>query len=292
MEIRQLRYFIKSAELLNFTEAAKALNIAESTLSQQIKQLEVELEISLFKRTKKHIELTEAGETLLPYARRTVADSEDAVQVISDLNNLKTGTLRIGGTFSLCSLLADTLLKFSKKYPNIRITVECDTARHLLKMLKEHKVDMVLCFESSNTDECIESIHLFDSPLCAIMHRNHSLAAMKEISFEMLKSYSLALPAKGMHARELFENGLLIHKRQLKPQVELNDVNILFQLIKTKHWISILPQSTIINEEALKAIQLCEWKIEMRAALMSLKDNYQKNAAKEFTSMLLKILKI
>ncbi|MDP4240520.1 MAG: LysR family transcriptional regulator, partial [Bacteroidota bacterium] len=85
MEIRQLKYFIKSADLLNFTNAAKASNITESTLSQQIKQLETELNIALFKREKKRVELTEAGEMLLPYARRTVADSEDAIQRMKDL---------------------------------------------------------------------------------------------------------------------------------------------------------------------------------------------------------------
>lgn len=291
MEIRQLKYFIKSAELLNFTEAAKASNIAESTLSQQIKQLETELNISLFKRIKKHIELTEAGEMLLPYARRTVADSEDAAQRMNDLQNLHTGTLRIGGTFSLCSLLTDTLLKFSQKYPNIKVTVECQTANKLLKHLKEHKLDLALCFESPLSIESIESEYLFDSPLCVILHRHHSLAAMKEIPLQMLRNYPLALTNKEMHARAILDNYLVMNKQKLEPQMELNDINILFQLIKTKHWTSLLPMSTIINEKELKAVPLAEKELKMQAALMWLKDNYQKKAVTEFTQMLLKNLK-
>ncbi|WP_321437781.1 LysR substrate-binding domain-containing protein [uncultured Bacteroides sp.] len=291
MEIRQLKYFIKSAELLNFTEAAKASSIAESTLSQQIKQLETELNILLFKRVKKHIELTEAGEMLLPYARRTVADSEDAAQRMNDLQNLHTGTLRIGGTFSLCSLLTDTLLKFSQKYPNIKVTVECQTANKLLKHLKEHKLDLALCFESPLSIESIESEYLFDSPLCVILHRHHSLAAMKEIPLQMLRNYPLALTTKEMHARAILDNYLVMNKQKLEPQMELNDINILFQLIKTKHWTSLLPMSTIINEKELKAVPLAEKELKMQAALMWLKDNYQKKAVTEFTQMLLKKLK-
>jgi LysR family cyn operon transcriptional activator len=65
MELRQLRYFLKAKELLNFTEAANALNISQSTLSQQIKQLEDELQISLFNRIGKRITLTEAGERVI-----------------------------------------------------------------------------------------------------------------------------------------------------------------------------------------------------------------------------------
>ena len=60
MELRQLKYFLKAKELLNFTDAAKALNISQSTLSQQIKQLEDELNVPLFTRIGKRITLTEA----------------------------------------------------------------------------------------------------------------------------------------------------------------------------------------------------------------------------------------
>lgn len=291
MEIRQLKYFIKSAELLNFTEAARASNIAESTLSQQIKQLETELDILLFKRIKKRIELTEAGEMLLPYARRTVAGSEDAIQRMKDLQNLHTGTLRIGGTFSLCSLLTDTLLKFSQKYPNIKVSVECQTANKLLEHLKEHKLDLALCFESPMPIESVESEYLFDSPMCVILHRHHPLAAMKEVPLKTLGDYPLALTIKGMHARAITDNYLQMTNQKLEPQLELNDINILFQLIKTKHWTSILPKSTIINEKELKAVPLAEKGFNMRAALMWLKDNYQKKAVTEFSEMLLKNLK-
>ena len=66
MELRQLKYFVKSAEYLNFSVAAKHLYITQSTLSQQIKQLEFELGFELFLRNSRHISLTEAGEEFLP----------------------------------------------------------------------------------------------------------------------------------------------------------------------------------------------------------------------------------
>ena len=76
MELRQLKYFVKSAEYLNFSEAAKHLYITQSTLSQQIKQLEFELGFTLFLRNSRHISLTEAGEEFLPFAKRTIQDAE------------------------------------------------------------------------------------------------------------------------------------------------------------------------------------------------------------------------
>ena len=93
MELRQLKYFVKSAEYLNFSVAAKHLFITQSTLSQQIKQLEYELGFELFLRNSRHIQLTEAGEEFLPFARKTILDAEDAVQRLHDLQHVKVGTL-------------------------------------------------------------------------------------------------------------------------------------------------------------------------------------------------------
>ncbi|MDE6158472.1 MAG: LysR family transcriptional regulator, partial [Muribaculaceae bacterium] len=76
MELRQLRYFVKVAETLSFSEAAKALYITQGTLSQQIKQLEAELGTQLFIRTSRSVCLTETGSVMLPYARRTIADAD------------------------------------------------------------------------------------------------------------------------------------------------------------------------------------------------------------------------
>lgn len=70
MELRQLRTFIKIAETLNFSEASKALNATQSTLSQQIKQLEEEFKTKLFNRNSHSVSLTEAGAELLPFAMR------------------------------------------------------------------------------------------------------------------------------------------------------------------------------------------------------------------------------
>ena len=73
MELRQLKYFVKVAETLNFSEAAKSLFVTQSTLSQQIKQLEQDLDSQLLTRSSHSVSLTEAGEELLPYARKVLS---------------------------------------------------------------------------------------------------------------------------------------------------------------------------------------------------------------------------
>lgn len=85
MELRQLRYFVKAAETLNFSEAAKGLFITQSTLSQQIRQLETELDAQLFQRNSHEVTLTEAGTELLPYAKETLYAADTCQEHIRDL---------------------------------------------------------------------------------------------------------------------------------------------------------------------------------------------------------------
>ena len=98
MELRQLKYFEKACELQNFSEAARLLHISQSTLSQQIKQLEEELDTLLFDRIGKRVIPTEAGKAFLPYARKAIQDSESGKQIIKDLKDLETSILHIGAT--------------------------------------------------------------------------------------------------------------------------------------------------------------------------------------------------
>ncbi len=123
MELRHLKYFVKIAEILNFSEAAKALFITQSTLSQQIRQLEQEMNAQLFERNNHNVRLTEAGEELLPYARQTLKASQACLDRISDLQNILTGTLNIGVTFSFSPILTEALFSFIKLYPKVKLNI-------------------------------------------------------------------------------------------------------------------------------------------------------------------------
>ena len=123
MELRQLKYFVKVAETLNFSEAAKVLNVTQSTLSQQVKQLETEIGTQLLLRSSHSVALTEAGNELLPLARQTLHKAQLCTERINDLNNLLTGTLNIGVTYSFSPILTETLVSFMKMYPRIKLNI-------------------------------------------------------------------------------------------------------------------------------------------------------------------------
>ncbi len=287
MELRQLKYFVKSAEYLNFSVAAKHLYITQSTLSQQIKQLEFELGFELFLRNSRHISLTEAGEEFLPFARKTIQDAEDGVQRLYDLQNVKTGTLRIGVTYSLSTVLTEGVICFIKEFPGIKLEIIYKTVDELLELLRERKVDFVLSYKPLCDAPDIDSMPLFENTLAVVVSKEHPLATRKDIKLQELVGKSLLLPSKGLQARTMLDKLTEREGVELHSSLELNETNILLQMVATGHYATILSTSAVFGKTRFKAIPLNEPGNIMEASLLRLKETYQKSAAKEFINILL-----
>ncbi len=287
MELRQLKYFVKSAEYLNFSVAAKHLYITQSTLSQQIKQLEFELGFELFLRNSRHISLTEAGEEFLPFARKTIQDAEDGVQRLYDLQNVKTGTLRVGVTYSLSTVLTEGVMSFMKEFPGIRLEIFYKTVDELLILLREHKVDFILSYKPLFDAPDVDSMPLFENTLALVVSKEHKLAGRKKIKLQELPGIPLVLPSKGLQARMMLDKLLEGGNVQLTSNLELNETNILLQVVATGSYATILSTSAVFGKTRFRAIQLDEPGNVMEASLLSLRGAYQKNAAKEFIDILM-----
>ena len=287
MELRQLKYFVMSAEYLNFSEAAKHLYITQSTLSQQIKQLENELGFPLFLRNSRHIILTEAGEEFLPFAQKTIQDAEDGVQRLFDLQNVKTGTLRVGVTYSLSSVLTEGLLRFMKQYPNVKLEICYETVNSLLVLLKARKLDFVLSYKPVNEMPEIYTISLFENSLSAVVSSTHPLAERKKITLSELQTTSLVLPSRELQARMMLERLMEGKDFVLTSQVELNETNILLQMVSTGSYVTVLSASAVFGNKRFKAVPLDEPGNLMEASMLTLKGAYQKASAKEFINILL-----
>lgn len=286
MELRQIRYFLKVAELLNFSEASKALFITQSTLSQQIRQLENEFDTILFERNSHEVSLTEAGQQFMRYARKVIIDVDDCTQKMDDLKNMLTGELSIGVTFTFSPLLTETVLEFMKLYPHVRLNVFYKTMSELMDMLQRREVDFVLAFKPTDRNDKIESHVLFNNHLSVVVSERHSLAKRKSLTLDDLAPYDAAMPARGLQARNSFDDMIHSENSKLKIRVELNDVSILLKLIKQSKLVTILAEATIHDEDGLVAIPLEMAGNDMEGCIHLLKQAYVKNSAREFYRLL------
>ncbi|MCQ2227666.1 MAG: LysR substrate-binding domain-containing protein [Bacteroidales bacterium] len=286
MELRQLRYFVKVAETCNFSEAARALNITQSTLSQQIRQLEGELNAEFFTRDSHHVMLTEVGKEFLPSAKRTIADADSCIDRIHDIQNLSTGVLNVGCTYTFCPLLKETVLEFIKLYPNIRLNIFCKSMEELMEMLTRHEIDLALSYKPSQQYDNIESYTLFDNRLCAIVSETHPIAKMKDVRLQDLEDYHIALPARGMQARNTLDRLIEGHNYRFNIGVEINEVNVLLDIVRNSSFVTFLSQATIGQRMGFVAVPISNNGCEMQGSFHYLRGSYHKKSSQEFLRIL------
>lgn len=145
MQFQQLMYFVAVAEARHFTRAAEEVHVSQPSLSQQIRALENELGAELFSRARGNIALTDAGEALLPLARRILADADTARHEVQELAQLRRGRVRLGATPSVCTgLLPDVLRAFHDLHPGIQLLLEEGGSHDLVRELARGALDLAL----------------------------------------------------------------------------------------------------------------------------------------------------
>ena len=145
MNFEQLRSFVEVARFGNFSRAAEELYLAQPSLSRQIAALEHDLGAQLFHRARNGSTLTAAGETLLPLARRMLADAESVRRELAELAGLERGRVRLGATPTLCvSLAAEVLSAFHAEHPAIDLHLSEQGSRRLLDELGSGELDLAL----------------------------------------------------------------------------------------------------------------------------------------------------
>lgn len=286
MEFRQLRYFVKVAELRSFSEASKALFISQSTLSQQIKQLEEELGVELLVRDSRHVSMSDYGEQYLPYAKQVLKDVDTSTERMNDVRQLKIGTLNVGATYTFCPLLADTVRDYMKKYPGIKLKIYCRSMENLMEMLEHGQLDVALPYKPLQSYDDIDSHILFNSNLCVIAGKDNPVAKKERIRLAELENLPLVLPAKGLQARNAFDSLLYGQNFKFDVRLEINDLSMLLDMVSRTNLVTLLSGATIHSNKNFVAISLDHPHSEMQGSFHLLKGTYCKNATKEFLKML------
>lgn len=290
MEIRQLNYFIKAAELLHFTEAASASFVTQSTLSQQIKHLEEELGMLLFDRIGKQVRLTEAGQVFLIHARKIVLEVKKSKQSIFELANMINGELKIGVTYSFSSLLLPALTPFSEKYPGITLHVESGTAEELENKLKMADLDIILAFHEQTEGDGFEMQPLFSSRVMLVVSKKSPLANLSKITMKEIGKMKLILQSSGFSSRDMLND--IFKKNNISPsiQIEINDVHSLLSMVESGNWATIINEKAISKWDSLIGIPISGKEIYRQASILWQQGVYRKKSAVLFMEELLKVI--
>lgn len=287
MELTQLKYFSTLADYLSFTEAAKALFITQSTLSLSIKQLEDELGTLLFDRVGKRIYLTDAGKIFLEYVRKAITEINNGVELLKEKQHIYVGTVRVGVIYSSSVVLNACILKFTKNYPRVQLSIfYSHSILELVELINANKLDFAVTYKPANIPPLIEVKEFNSPPLCIVAHKNHPVSVRKYFSLEDICDYPLILFPHSIYTRKLIDKMLQQHKVDVTPQLEINSTPVILDMVRTGHWISILSKDITRNNPDLKAIPI-KGNVEcMHASLLFLKGKRQSILAEKLLEMM------
>lgn len=286
MELRQIRYFLQVAEDSSFSEASRQLCISQSTVSQQIRQLEDELGAELFVRDSHTVKLSDYGLQFLPYAKRITEDVQSGIDRIKDVSGLSVGTINIGATYTFCPLLGKTIEDFMKEHPGISIKLTCSSMEELMRMLEDGELDTVLSYRPSRMFDNIESHILFNSNLCVIARRGHPLSGKGSVRLVDLEKYPVALPSRGLQARNEFDRLLFGQNYRFDVRLEVNDLSMLLDLVSRTELITFLSAATVKDKTGFCTIEIDHNETEMVGSYHLLKGQYIKVATRAFLKSL------
>lgn len=261
MELRHLRYFVIVAEEQNVTRAAARLHVSQPPLSRQIRDLEAELGVELFRRTAKSLALTEAGKIFLSEARAILLRVDQAVETIRTVANPRRETLHVGYAPSLTvRLLPRTLVIFERDHPGVRISLHDLSSEECIRRLSTGKIDLALTVRpSASRMRGLTFEKLAGYPLCCAVAASHPLAGKKEVALSDLKSERFIVYSRDDYPE--YYDGLkaLFRPFGFEPRVgeEYDAVTGLIAAVEAGQGIAIVPSSlACLTGQRLKLLPL------------------------------------
>lgn len=188
MDLRQIRYFVVVAEELHFTRAAARLGIGQPPLSQSIRRLEAELNVHLFDRGTRRVQLTEAGRSFLNSARAILNLTEEARLAMQQFGRGERGSIRIGLTSSASfhPFVTRAIGRFRADYPGVKVLLTERTTSGLIPRLRDGSIDVAFLRPASGDVEGLREQFLFYEEMLIALPVAHRLAARPRIPLRAL----------------------------------------------------------------------------------------------------------
>ncbi len=262
LTIQQLRCFVAVADEGQFTAAADELSVAQPSISAQINRLEHVLGVTLFHRGRRPIALTDAGQQLLPLARRVLGGIDDVFSEAEDLEGLRRGHVTIGTTPSIgATLMPPLLATFRRRYPGVAVSFVERHSREIATALEMGSLDLALMVGPIAHPNLAIST-LAHEHLIVIVGRDHPLAAKKTVRLGDLVNFPLIYFHEGYDVRATTESAFAT--AGLRPTVALEgaEIGTVHAFVAAGLGAAIVPGLVAAMSEDVVALDLVDPTIE------------------------------
>lgn len=272
MTITQLKYVLAVAEHQNFTKAAEKTFVTQPTLSMQIQKLEQELDILIFDRSKKPIELTSVGRKIVEQARNIVNESERMQDVVDQEKGYIGGTFKLGIIPTVMPSLLPMFLKtFSNRYPKVHLKIEELNTDEIINQINEGYLDAAIA-ATPLEQEKIKELPLYYEPFVGYIPEGHRLYSTRELETGDLDIQDILLLEDG----HCFKDGIINlckasrNNTQDRFQLESGSFETLVKLADEGMGMTLLPYLHTLDISAAKTKNLRYFKNPTPAREISL----------------------
>ena len=286
MEIRQLHYFLDIAQTEHLTQSAQNLFVTQSTLSLGLRQLEEELDTTLFDRLGRGLKLSQAGSEFRAYATRALKEIEAGRMALADLSGLQSGRLTIGAipTF-LNTVLPATVATFCESYPKVQVEVRELRAGPIENQLMCGDLDLGIAFHPTRHGE-IETEPLFEERMMVVLRKTAPQARGQHITLKRAAQLPMTLLPRSFATRHMLDEKFRQAGTEPLVRVEMESVEALLGVCRHGPLATIVPERATLQMPDLHAMALTAPEVVRHACLLWRRSASRSVAAREFAALL------
>ena len=251
LNLHHLRIFRSVAELGSFSRAAETLRLSQPAVSKSVRELERQIDASLFDRTGGHPRLTDAGTLLLDRARELFAVERVAEEELRTLRGLEGGVLRIAASTTVVNyLLPDHLARFHAAHPRVTLRVASANTRDVARALLQRRAEIALV-EGPVDDARLIAVPWRDDELAVIAHAGHRLATRRRVQWSDLAAEPFIVRERGSGTRRVAEDALATLGAELQVALQLASTEAIKQAVAAGLGLAIVSRAAIADQLAL-----------------------------------------
>lgn len=241
MDIFYYRVFLTIVKYNSFQKAAELHNVTPPAISHIVKQLEQAFGFSLFVRNRRGVVLTAAGESIKERIQDIVQQEDRLFQIVTHLNGMEQGHIKIGIFNSMCAYLPDIIKQFQKIYPKITFEIFQGSYEDIIEWIKNGTIE--IGFLSKTVNPGLPFYKIFSDPLVCILEKNSPFATDADIQLEDLSGYPFVMQRESCDA----DARRIMHKLNLDVQTTCHVVDDIttVEMVKAGFGFAIMPQLTM-----------------------------------------------
>ncbi|MEX2784619.1 LysR family transcriptional regulator [Streptococcus sp. H49] len=256
MNIQQLEYFANLAQTEHMTKSAALLNTSQPSLSYTIHELEKELEVPLFEKKGRNIQLTKYGRLYYSYVQAALNQLHLGNEFLKNTVDPFKGQIDFGFIYTMGSLIAPKLTKaFSQHYPQITFHFSQNNSRELLEELDKGNIDIALVSSIEGYPN-LNFEAFTEEELVAIVPKKHPLAQRKTIALEELAQEKLVYYNQNSGLRHYLDQLFAHFKLTLDPVVEVEEDHTILGFVAQNYGIAVIPNIPSISAYPVKKLPI------------------------------------